>query len=119
MARRTCIREQYYTGMRRYYSAGEECRHRQAKLYVRFGFVFFDFIWIDEFVWDRAVCGARYLCCASEDPNGASGKILGPTIRLGQGPASDDEHQDFHDLSPSDKAKVTFQKQMWCADARC
>ena len=71
------------------------------------------------FVWARAVCGAIYLCCASVDPNGTSGKILGPKIRLGQGPGSDDEIQEFHGLRPSDTATLTFQTQMWCADAQC
>ena len=31
MTRRTCFREQYYTGMRRYYCGMEDCRPRPKK----------------------------------------------------------------------------------------
>ena len=29
------------------------------------------------------------------------------------------ENYDVHDLGTLDKAKMTVQKQMWCADAQC
>ena len=43
MARRTCFREQYYTGMRRYYSAGKIACQDSRKLYVIIWWFFIDF----------------------------------------------------------------------------
>ena len=40
MVRRTCFREQYYTGTRRYMSAREEGRRIPVKLYIRLGWLF-------------------------------------------------------------------------------
>ena len=42
MARRTCFREQYYTGTRKYYSAGKIGVSNPLKLCVRFGWFFID-----------------------------------------------------------------------------
>ena len=42
MARRTCFREQYYTGTRKYYSAGKIGASDQVKLCVGFGWFFID-----------------------------------------------------------------------------
>ena len=53
--------------------------------------VFHQYLWIDQFVWARALCGTRHLCFPSVDPNGRSGKILQLKIEWGQGLATDDE----------------------------
>ena len=43
MARRTCFREQYYTGIRRYYWAGKIAGPDPRKLYVKILWFFIDF----------------------------------------------------------------------------
>ena len=53
--------------------------------------VFHQYLWIDQFVWARALCGTRYLCFLSVDPSDRSGKILEPKIEWGQGLTTDDE----------------------------
>ena len=42
MARRTCFREQYYTGTRKYYSAGKIGVSDPVKLCITFGWFFID-----------------------------------------------------------------------------
>ena len=42
MARRTCFREQYYTGTRRYYVSGKNADNIKVKLYIRLGWLFDD-----------------------------------------------------------------------------
>ena len=92
MARRTCFREEYYTGMRRYYWDREYCRPRPKKTMCRIWSVFHWYLWIDQFVWARSVCGTRISCPASVDPSGATGKIYMRKIRWGQGPLRDLQH---------------------------
>ena len=85
MARRTCFREQYYTGTRRYYSAREDSRPRPKKTIYEHLMVFHSDLWINVFVWVRAVCGTRYCCSASARRSGAIQKIHMRKIRRDQG----------------------------------
>ena len=85
MARRTCFREEYYTGMRRYNSAREDCRQRPKKtIYINWS-VYGQYLWIDHFVWARGFCGTRICCSASVGCSGTIQKIHMGKIRLRQG----------------------------------
>ena len=76
----------------------------------------FLFLRIDKFVWARVLCGLRTSCYASVDPSGTSGKILGPKVRQDQGPAADDEDQEFI-LELYDTSSVTFENvRAWLSD---
>ena len=51
MARRTCFREQYYTGTRGIILGQEDCRPRPGKTMCRIWSVFHQYFWIFVFVW--------------------------------------------------------------------
>ena len=75
MARRTCFREQYYTGTRRYNTGREDCRPRPAETIYGNLMVFHQYLWIAEFVWAELVCGTRKYQSASVDRSGVIQKI--------------------------------------------
>ena len=75
MARRTCFREQYYTGTRRYICVREDCRQYEAETMYIFVMVFLQYLWIDQFVWARVLCGTIYYQSASVDCSGTIQKI--------------------------------------------
>ena len=72
------------------------CRHekillRQGRLqaqtqqnYIHVLVSFHSYIWINVFVWARALCGTRIRCCDSVDYNGAIRKIHERKFRLDQ-----------------------------------
>ena len=60
MARRTCFREQYYTGTRGYNTAREDCRPGPGETIYVFVMVFHQYLRIGEFVWALVLCGTRY-----------------------------------------------------------
>ena len=82
MARRTCFREQYYTGMRGISVAGKTAGDIRRTLYVKIGWFFHQYLWIFVFVWARAFCGTRYLCFPSVDLSGRSVKISGRSVKI-------------------------------------
>ena len=75
MARRTCFREQYYTGTRKYICVREDCRQYEAETMYKFVMVFLEYLRIGQFVWARVLCGARYYQSASVDCSGTIQKI--------------------------------------------
>ena len=75
MARRTCFREQYYTGTRRYICVREDCRQYEAETMCKFEMVFLEYLRIGEFVWDLVLLGTRYYQSASVDCSGVIWKI--------------------------------------------
>ena len=75
MARRTCFREQYYTGTRRYISGREECRKYQSETIYKFVMVSHQYLWMHVFVWARVFCGTRKYQYASVDCSGVIRKI--------------------------------------------
>ena len=85
MARRTCFREQYYTGTRRYFTARDEGRVRPGETKYTFVMVFLEYLWMHVFVWARVFCGTRYYQSASVDCSGTIQKIHIRKIRRGQG----------------------------------
>ena len=109
MARRTCFREQYYTGMRRYNSAREDCRPRPKKTIYKNRSVYCPYLWIDQFVWARGFCGTRICCSASVDCSGTIGKIHVVEIEVGQGVAHAWYSDGFHHLGTFDEAPGTVQ----------
>ena len=91
MARRTCFREQYYIGMRRYCWAGKIAGPDPRKLYIYiyiYIYIYMVFHWflgIHQFVWARALCGVRYGCPAAVDCSGTAQKIHMRKTRWRQG----------------------------------
>ena len=81
--------------------------------------VFHCYLWIDVFVWARALCGTRISCLASVDFNGIAGKIHMRKIRLVQGVALACYHDGFHDLGTFDEAPGTVRSSGVRADAQC
>ena len=67
MARRTCFREQYYRGTRRYICVREDCGQYQAEIMYDFVMVFHQYLRIGQFVLDVVLCDTRYYHCASVD----------------------------------------------------
>ena len=108
MARRTCFREQYYTGMIRYNWGREDSGPGPKKTMCENLVVFHWYLGMHQFVWARAFCEIRISCPAAVDCNVTIRKIHMRKIELEQGLVHDDEIQEFHGLRPSDKAKVTF-----------
>ena len=96
MARRTCFREQYYTGTIRYICVREDCRQYEAETMCIFVMVFLQYLWIDQFVWARVLCGTRMHQSASLDCSGAQ-KIHMREIGPVQGVEHDDKNDKFHD----------------------
>ena len=86
MARRNCLKEQYYTDMRRYICVREDCKQYQAETMCKFWSVFHQYLRIGQFVWARVVCGPRYYQSASLDCSGVIQKIhmREPEVRQGQ-----------------------------------
>ena len=80
--------------------------------------VFHQYLEIAQFVWDRAVCGARYWVGAGCGCSGVPQKIHMRKIRLYQSPVHDDEFGDLHGLGTSDEAKLTLQGPGVRADAQ-
>ena len=119
MARRTCFREQYYTGTRGIILGRVDSRPRPKKTIYKFGSVFLRFLEIAQFVWDRAVCGTRYWVGAGCGCSGVAQKIDMRKIRPIQGLVHDEEFVDFRDLGSLDEAKSTFLGPGVRADARC
>ena len=91
MARRTCFREQYYTGTRGIILGRVDSRPRPKKTICTFGSVFHQYLEIAVFVWDRAVCGTRYWVGAGCGCSGVAQKINMRKIRLDQGLVHDEE----------------------------
>ena len=75
MARRTCFREQYYTGTRRYICVCQLYRPDDADAKYIFVMVFLEYLWIGQFVWALVLPGTRYYQCASVDCSGVIWKI--------------------------------------------
>ena len=75
MARRTCFREQYYTGTRKYICVREDCRQYEAETMCKFEMVFIKYLRIGQFVWARVLCGTRSYQSASLDCSGVIQKI--------------------------------------------
>ena len=85
MARRTCFREQCYTGPRSYICVREDCRQYQAETICNFVMVFHQYLRIGEFVWDLVLLGTRYYQSASVDCSGVVQKINMREIEVEQG----------------------------------
>ena len=119
MARRTCFREQYYTGTRGIILGRVDSRPRPKKTIYTFGSVFHQYLEIAQFVLDRAVCGTRYWVGAGCGCSGVAQKIDMRKIRREQGIVHDEEFVDFRSLGPLDEAKSTFLGPGVRADARC
>ena len=54
----------------RYISVREDCRPRPAETMCRKSMVICQYLWIDQFVWARVVCGPRKHQSASVDCSG-------------------------------------------------
>ena len=91
MARRTCFREQYYTGTRGIILGRVDSRPRPKKTIYNFGSVFHQYLEIAQFVLDRAVCGTRYWVGAGCGCSGVAQKIDMRNIGPGQGHVHDEE----------------------------
>ena len=76
MARITCFRKEYYTGMREYYSTREDSRPRPNRTTYANLMVFHWYLWIDQFVWAHALCGLRRGCLLGSG-------VPGPTLLVG------------------------------------
>ena len=63
-----------------------DSRPRPKKTIYDFVMVFHQYLEIAQFVWDRAVCGARYWVGAGCGCSGVAQKIHMRKIRLYQGP---------------------------------
>ena len=85
MARRTCFREQYYTGTRRYICVREDCGQYQGETMCIFVMVFHQYLRIGQFVWDLVLLGTRYYQSASVDCSGVIQKIHMRELEVGQG----------------------------------
>ena len=96
MARRTCFREQYYTGTRRYICVREDCRQYQAETICKILMVFHEYLRISKFVWARVLCGTRKYQSASVDCSGVIQKINTQKIRRDQGLVHDEDFLIFH-----------------------
>ena len=75
MAGRTCFREQCYTGMRGYYSAGKIAGPDPRKLYMKNMTVFHLYLGMHQFVWARVFCGTGIGYPAAVDCSGSTQKI--------------------------------------------
>ena len=118
MARTTCFREEYYTGMRRYCSARKDSRQKPKKTIYGQSTVFLWYLWIDQFVWALAFCGLRRSCLAAMDCNGASQNIHMRKIGLPQGRVHACKCDIFHVLGTFDEAPVTLQSSWVRVDAQ-
>ena len=118
MARRTCFREQYYTGTRGITLGWDDSRPRPDETIYTFWSVFLRFLEIAQFVWGRAVCGTRYWVGAGCGCSGVAQKIDMRKVRRTQGLVHDEEFVDFRGLEPLDKAKSKFVCPGVRADAR-
>ena len=98
--------------------AGEIAGQDPAKLYIRLGRVFHQYLWIDQFVWARVVCGPRKHQSASVDCSGVIQKIHMRKIDLDQGLVHDGDFLIFHGLGTFDEAKWTIQGTKVRADAQ-
>ena len=87
MARRTCFREQYYTGTRGYITAREDCRPIPGETIYVFVMVFHEYLRIGQFFWALVLCGTRYYQSASVDCSGTIQKIHVSKIQWHQGAA--------------------------------
>ena len=87
MARRTCFREQYYTGTRRYICVREDCRQYEAETMCTVVMVFLQYLWIGQFVWALVLLCTRYYQSASVDCSGTIQKIHMRKIEWHQGAA--------------------------------
>ena len=67
----------------------EDCRQYDTETMYIFVMVFVEYLWIDQFVWARVLCGTRYHQSASLDCSGTIKKIHMREI--------DDENVRFHD----------------------
>ena len=85
------FREQYYTGTRRIILGQVDSRPRPKKTICTFGCVFHQYLAIAQFVWDRAVCGARYWVGTGCGCSGVAQKIHMRKIRRQQGLVHDEE----------------------------
>ena len=70
--------------MRRYCWGRKVCRPRPKKTTCTFWLVFHWYLWINDFVWARALCVTKISCCVSVDCNGAIGEIHVKKIGLDQ-----------------------------------
>ena len=119
MARRTCFREQYYTGMREISVAGKTAGNIRRKLYVKIGWFFFNisgFLYsfgLALFVVQDIYVFLQWI------PAGGPGKSL--SQRLGEVKVSRlmTKNWEFHSLRTLADRKMTFQKHFRCADAHC
>ena len=75
MARRTCFKEQYYTGTRRYICVREDCGQYHGETMWGSRLVHHQYLRIAEFVWARVLCGTRKHQSASADCSGVIQKI--------------------------------------------
>ena len=119
MARRTCFREEYYTGMRRIIVAGKTAGNIRRELYVVFGWVFIN---ISEYLYSfgLALFVVQDICVFLQwIPAGGLGKSLGQ--RLGRNKVSRlmTKNEKIHGLRTPTGSKMTFQKHFRCADAHC
>ena len=119
MARRTCFKEQYYTGTRRYIRVRKDCRQYQGETMCIFVMVFHQYLRIGQFVWARVFCGTRYYQSASLDCSGTIQKIHMRKIELHQGRARACKCDGFHVLGTFDEAPGTLQSSGVRADAQC
>ena len=77
MARRTCFKEQYYTGTRNYFCAGKIGGSDQIKLYINLGWFFIDDFWlmcsfglgffvdlgmVSLYGWEPVRCPGKFIC---------------------------------------------------------
>ena len=118
MARRTCFREQYYTGTRGITLGRVDSRPRPKKTICNFLSVFLRYLEIAQFVLDRAVCGTSYWVGAGRGCSGVAQKIDMRKIRWQQGLVHDEDFLIFHGLGTFDEAKLTLQGPGVRADAQ-
>ena len=80
--------------------------------------VYLRYLRIQEFVWARVLCGARYYQSASVDCSGVIQKIHMRKIRWKQGLVHDEEFLIFHGLETFHEAKWTLHGPGVRADAQ-
>ena len=97
MARRTCFREQYYTGTRGITESGRDCRPMPAETICTIWSVYQPYLWIDQFVWALVFCGTRYYQSAWLEYSGTIQKIHMRKIRWLQGSTVIMNLDRFHD----------------------
>ena len=75
-------------------------------------------LWINQFVWARVLCGARYYQSASFNCSGTTHKIRMRKFRLIQGAARACKCDGFHNLVTFDEAPGTIQSSGVRADTQ-